>query len=1366
MANNETSIIISAVDKSESALKSAQGNVSALSNEFGRLTGVVTGFAALAGVTAFAGIVKGAVDSAAGLHDMAQQTGASVESLSAMRTAAKLAGSDMEQVAGGLGKLSKNMLEASQGSGNAANVFKALGISVTDSSGKLKTSDAVFLEFAKGLQTVGSSAERAAAAQLVLGKSGAQLMPLMNDMAVAGTLQAKITSQQAAAADDLQDNLLRLSTVGQAWKTTVVMEIVPAANAFVEALLDVSTTTDGSKKAAKELAADGSIKEWAISSAKAVGFVVDSFDGASRVIKGIGMTIGAAAAQAAMVAQGNFGGAMAVGKDWLGDMSALAGKEQFSDVLARKLATIGSEAPKAAAGTKSLAVALRDLADDGGKAAKALDNLHITQMALITKQAVDEMTALTKTQEDYVKALAAALDPLEKQAQSLEREVANYGLAESAIQGAIIARMEEARAMAALNGAWPEHLDYLDREIELRKRIAGASAQKEFLDTNKRAAEAAAREWEKVGDDINRALTDALMRGFESGKSFGQNFADSLKNSLKTLVIKLVVNMIGSSSGGLIASVADAALGTRFSSASSGASGTSNLLGGANNLSTAYSMYNNAGLLAQWAGGSMSTANALGTVYANATTSGSYTALDGLLATNGAYGTAGASGSAAGGTAGGSTAGAGVSTVAWVAAIVAGMWMSSQAWKAGIRWENYAKEPNSKYDAETWIRAAHDKPAEAIFGKDFVNSEFYAVMGGGSLSAQIHYAIQGALFGKTRVTGSQVQGAFSEAEQGFTGRQGVNFKKTGGLFSSSKEWTEWSALPATVDSAMDSIYRGVRNSFIMLGDVFEDTSLADKLQGFVYAFSAGSLSADSVAAGLTASMSNVLTPSINAAMKVGETWATTFQRVLLETNAVRRAMAMMGDDLIATFGKNNLDGILKASDAFVQLFGSVDAFNQSFGSYYANFFSQQDQAAQAWRDMKDAFTQIGSTMPTTRQGFRDLVDSLDLSTTAGRSTFKALMDVQGAFASLTPTIEDAAAAALAMQRASQEMQATQIGNYYTAQRKAQEAALKEQMTGASSAAAAATQLIDSFKQISSSLGSYRAGLLTSSDTAASPFARYDAAKLQYESTAASSRLGNIDSANQLQSVAAAFLAASREVGTSAGYARDVAGVIATIDSVTALADRQIPLAESQLTVAQDQLTALQAILDQMTGNQSPALVANYQQAATDWAQFFSSTTVGATVQTAAGTMQRISDAMGLLIDSSGKGYTFSQSDNPYTLANSSDAYRQYLLQKYGQWTGPSFAAGGLHGGGLRLVGENGPELEITGPSRILNTADTSALLNGGGGMAQVVAALTREIAELRAEQRAGHAAIVANTGKTARTLDKFDIDGLPEVRAA
>jgi hypothetical protein len=80
---------------------------------------------------------------------------------------------------------------------------------------------------------------------------------------------------------------------------------------------------------------------------------------------------------------------------------------------------------------------------------------------------------------------------------------------------------------------------------------------------------------------------------------------------------------------------------------------------------------------------------------------------------------------------------------------------------------------------------------------------------------------------------------------------------------------------------------------------------------------------------------------------------------------------------------------------------------------------------------------------------------------------------------------------------------------------------------------------------------------------------------------------------------------------------------------------------------------------------------------------------------------------------------------------------------------PKFAAGGMHAGGLRLVGENGPELEATGPSRIYNANQTAAMLGGGGAVADEIRALREEVAMLRYEARA----TAVNTSKTHRLLD-------------
>jgi hypothetical protein len=88
---------------------------------------------------------------------------------------------------------------------------------------------------------------------------------------------------------------------------------------------------------------------------------------------------------------------------------------------------------------------------------------------------------------------------------------------------------------------------------------------------------------------------------------------------------------------------------------------------------------------------------------------------------------------------------------------------------------------------------------------------------------------------------------------------------------------------------------------------------------------------------------------------------------------------------------------------------------------------------------------------------------------------------------------------------------------------------------------------------------------------------------------------------------------------------------------------------------------------------------------------------------------------------------------------------------------PAFAGGGYHSGGVRIVGENGPELEVTGPSRIFNASQLNGL--GGGAATQEMVtelrALRREVEGLRAEARA----TASNTNKTAKILGRVTQDG-------
>jgi len=113
--------------------------------------------------------------------------------------------------------------------------------------------------------------------------------------------------------------------------------------------------------------------------------------------------------------------------------------------------------------------------------------------------------------------------------------------------------------------------------------------------------------------------------------------------------------------------------------------------------------------------------------------------------------------------------------------------------------------------------------------------------------------------------------------------------------------------------------------------------------------------------------------------------------------------------------------------------------------------------------------------------------------------------------------------------------------------------------------------------------------------------------------------------------------------------------------------------------------------------------------------------------------------------------TYNMADDLISLAIQIESARQAVRNLGGV---PSFAVGGLHSGGLRLVGERGPELEVTGPSRIWNFTDTQRMLQGGSND-QLMRELLAELRLMRAET----GATARNGAKTNRILERVIPDG-------
>lgn len=225
-------------------LKGAQAGLAKFGKSAAIGLAAVTAGAVAAGA-ALGVAVKGAIDHADELSKTAQKVGVATEALSRLEWAAKLSDVSLEQLSGGLTKLSKSMGDVALGKGGtAATAFKALGISVTDAAGKLKASDVVLSEVAAQFARLEDGSTKTALAVALFGRSGAELIPLLNSGADGLAEMAKesdrlgltIGTKTGKAAEAFNDTLTRIQAVLGGVVNKVMEAALPALQEFASFL--------------------------------------------------------------------------------------------------------------------------------------------------------------------------------------------------------------------------------------------------------------------------------------------------------------------------------------------------------------------------------------------------------------------------------------------------------------------------------------------------------------------------------------------------------------------------------------------------------------------------------------------------------------------------------------------------------------------------------------------------------------------------------------------------------------------------------------------------------------------------------------------------------------------------------------------------------------------------------------------------------------------------------------------------------------------------------------------------------------------------------------------------------------------------
>lgn len=542
------------------------------------------------------------------------------------------------------------------------------------------------------------------------------------------------------------------------------------------------------------------------------------------------------------------------------------------------------------------------------------------------------------------KAAENAIAQIEARAQAMADEVATFGLGKDAIEALTIARLEERKAILEGFAGSEEEISRIEREIAARKELAKQIASKDVLEANAKAAKEAQQEWERSAREIERSITDSLMRGFESGKGFAENLRDTVVSMFKTMVLRPVVQAV-------VEPVAGALAGT----STGGVGGFGSLLGGLQNLYSFATGGVTSGL-ANLIGGA-------GSLFGVEALSSFAAGMKGATLASGLAGptTAGASGA----TGLGASVGAAAPYVA-AAALAYSALQSLGAFKGATYHTGSAIGFNADGSNTGRLGVKQTFMDQRVWG-GFTEVD----KRGGAIYADPLTSI-----------GSAIVGAINSTLQ---------------TFGSTNKVSAFAAFGADGDDASEGVLRVYGANGQVLAGNSRRKYAKNPQQGFQeYLAEAGRVARDAlINAGIPEWARSILA-NLGASPEL-----TAVTQAVAQINQTQTAIKAMGK----TFGQlATLSD--QATGSLLGLFGGIENLVAATTSYADLYYSDMEKIRRSGGALSEALKAVGLAMPTTKDGFRALVESLDLGTESGRKAYATLMQLAPGFATLTDAMKN------------------------------------------------------------------------------------------------------------------------------------------------------------------------------------------------------------------------------------------------------------------------------------------------------------------------------------------------------------------------
>jgi len=257
MVAPKTNFIVSAENRASAVLNKVSSEFGLLGSAAKSASSLLSGLGVALSIGGLTSAVKGVVDLQDKFGKLAQQTGIGVTALTELNYAASLSDVSTEELATGVTRLTSRMADAAQGSKEAAAAFAGLGIDVKKEDGTLRSAEDVLKDIAGRFAGFEDGATKTAYAVALFGRSGAQLIPLLNSgrnglaemAAEARRLGVTFDEDASRAAEEFNDNLTRATTAAHGLMVVGLTPLIGELASVTSRFLDAAKAAGGFWKA-------------------------------------------------------------------------------------------------------------------------------------------------------------------------------------------------------------------------------------------------------------------------------------------------------------------------------------------------------------------------------------------------------------------------------------------------------------------------------------------------------------------------------------------------------------------------------------------------------------------------------------------------------------------------------------------------------------------------------------------------------------------------------------------------------------------------------------------------------------------------------------------------------------------------------------------------------------------------------------------------------------------------------------------------------------------------------------------------------------------------------------------------------------